>query len=72
MVAYSVNGSKIFLLGEVLDIRKPGPNDTWAGGFPFIIDVKDEDNDRAKSMLWRGPSDPFMSLVHLVPASLNC
>lgn len=72
VVAYAVNGNKISLLGEVLNIRKPGPIDTWAGNFPFILDIKDEDNDRAKSMLWRGLNDPYMVLVELVSKSLDC
>ncbi len=72
VVAYAVNNKSISYLGEVLSIRKPGSKDTWARDFPYILDVKDEDNDRAKSMCWKGSGDSMMALVCLVPTSLEC
>lgn len=68
MVLYNVHLSngKSVLLGEVIDIRQVESSDrSWAGNFHFIIDYRNDDNDRVIPHLWMGPSDPHAVIVML-------
>lgn len=72
MAAYQLGRNKIFLMGEVLEIRRPNFSETWAGSFPFILRIRDSDNEKDKNVLWRGPDDPYVFLVYLTPVALEC